>query len=147
MQTRQLTNHAHPADADKQYPEPDRRYSGSIGLDLVTFITMSDIEKTQQEDFSDGADDPLRTDSKSNWVLVMVLRTLSLAAAYGLLVLSRWIYTNELVDHSISLFSFFLMVVAVLGGVIFLYLGTIAPKKTVITVWKAVGAAILFLLG
>ena len=96
-----------------------------------------------QDSFSVQADDRTRVDAKPNWVLVIALRTASLGVAYGLWILSRWLYVAKPVD---SPFGICLLVATTLGCAFFLYLGTVAPDKVITTVWEIMGKGLLYIL-
>ncbi len=88
-------------------------------------------------------DDRTRMDAKPNWVLVIPLQMASLGVAYGLWILTRWLYVAKSVD---SPFGIFLLVATTLGCAFFLYLGTVAPDKVITTVWKIMGKGLLNIL-
>jgi len=81
-------------------------------------------------------------DGKPNWVLVLVLRILSVGVAYGMYLLLQWRENNPNDFPS----SIYLMVIMVFIGVLFLLLGAIAPGKVVVSAWKKIGIVLLIFL-
>ena len=70
---------------------------------------------------------------------IVSISVTSLAAAYCLWTLSRWLYTAKPVKAP---FHIGLLAVSALLCLCFLVLGTAAPDKVVITVWRAIGKGI-----
>jgi hypothetical protein len=80
---------------------------------------------------------------KSHWVLVLVLRILSVGIAYGMLLLLQWRESdpNDFPQGT------YLMVTMVCMGALFLLLGTIVPGKIVVKAWKGIGILLALVAG
>ena len=89
-----------------------------------------------------GEDNDTPTVPPPNRVGVYALRGMSLTAAYGLWVLSRWLYTTQVLQASWGIYMF---LAASLGCLFFIYLGTFASDKVVSTSWRRLGKGILYL--
>lgn len=74
--------------------------------------------------------------------VVLTLRALSIAAAYGCWLALRWLLTHKLQDGSKPLW------VALVGliGLFWLLLGTAAPNRWVVKVWEGIGRFLLYAL-
>ncbi len=89
------------------------------------------------------ADALAQPNDQPSWFLVIVLQTASLGVAWGLWVLSRWIYEAKPVADFLGIC---LLVATALACAFFLLLGTVAPNRVVTTVWKKMGKGILYIL-
>ena len=89
------------------------------------------------------SDNPTQVDVKPSRGLVIALRTASLAVAYGFWTLSRWLHLAKPVAPPLGIY---VLGISALACAFFLFLGTIAPSKTVAKVWKIMGKAVLYIL-
>ena len=84
-----------------------------------------------------------QVDAKPKWVLVLALRMVSLCAAYGLWMLSRWLYTAKPVDAPLGIA---LLTASALLCAFFLLLGAVAPDRIVTTTWKTMSKGLFYIL-
>ena len=70
------------------------------------------------------------------------MRAITLAAAYGMWLLFRWIESKP----NGSRFDTCLIVATVVIGVLLLLLGTVTPGKAVIKTWKIIDKVIMYIL-